>query len=145
MTLTRAALSSSRHLMRAGARRGARRDYVTTPMQGDRDAMRKEAVKQLQERIAQQKQVVENQGHKSHAEEVEEMWTWIKLSLYVAVPVCLVSAAKDLVMEHPHEKGLDVDYMKIRNKPFPWECDDCSLFDNKCWAACRAEKAAEGA
>lgn len=107
--------------------------------------MKASAIKQLQARVAAQKEMLRNSTEKSHSEEIVEMWKWIKISMYVATPICIISAAKDFYMDHPHEKDIQVDYMKIRNKPFPWECDDCALFDQKCWDACKAEKAAEAA
>ena len=119
------------------------RNYQTAPTYGSEEAMKASAIAQLEARIAAQKEAVKNSTHKSHAEEVEEMWKWIKISLMVAFPICVASGVKDLFMEHPHAHASEVDYMKIRNKPYPWECEDCNLFDSKCWDACRAEKALE--
>jgi len=48
-------------------------------------------------------------------------------------------------MKHPHEDHEKIPYshMKIRNKPYPWSCPDCNLFNLKCWRECReAQKAA---
>lgn len=36
--------------------------------------------------------------------------------------------------QHPRK---DLPYLKLRNKPFPWECKDCDLFDMDCWDECR--------
>jgi len=119
------------------------RTYQTSPMSGTEEAMQASAVAQLEARIAAQKEAVKNSTHKSHAEEVEEMWKWIKISMMVAAPVCVVSAVKDLFMDHPHAHATEVDYMRIRNKPYPWECEDCGLFELDCWKKCRAEKAME--
>ena len=108
--------------------------------------MKKEAVAQLKARIAKQKDI-EAGNHISHAEEVAEMWKWVKLSIFVATPVCVLSVLKDLspFVEHAHRKhGPEPDYMRIRNKEFPWECSDCELFNSECWKKCREEKAAEG-
>ena len=106
--------------------------------------MKKEAIAQIKARIARQKEI-EGGLHKSHAEEVEEMWKWIKISVMVATPVCVLSVLKDqLLIEHTHRKhGPEPDYMRIRTKSFPWECEDCELFNSECWKKCRAEKAAE--
>ena len=103
--------------------------------------MQKEALAQLRARIAKQKEI-EAGTHVSHAEEVSEMWKWIKLSILVGFPVCVLSVAKDLLLvDHPHRKhGPLPDYMRIRNKEFPWECEDCEIFDLDCWKKCRAEK-----
>jgi len=119
------------------------RTYQTAPTQGSEDAMKASAISQLEYRIAAQKEKMKNSHAHTHDEEVDEMWKWIKISLIVAFPVCIMSATKDMIMEHPHAHPTEVDYMKIRNKPFPWECDDCGLFDTKCWEKCAEEKAAE--
>lgn len=31
-------------------------------------------------------------------------------------------------------------YKKIRNKPHPWNCADCTLLDTACFAKCKAER-----
>jgi len=74
---------------------------------------------------------------------------WKKISLYAAVPLCgaLTVINFGMHMSHGHHEPLDtsgVSYMKIRNKPFPWSCPDCGLFDNQsgCWDRCKAAKAA---
>ena len=38
--------------------------------------------------------------------------------------------------DHPRE-GLS--YMKFNNKPYPWSCPTCNLFDNECWAKCKGK------
>ena len=104
--------------------------------------MESDALLQTKERLAEQ-MAVESANHHSHAEEVDEMWKWIKISFVVALPICALSAVKDILFEehpHPHE-GAEPDYMHIRNKPFPWECEDCDLFDMACWKKCKADKA----
>jgi|EP00979_Chaetoceros_neogracilis_P018949 cytochrome c oxidase subunit 6a len=108
--------------------------------------MKKEAVEHIKARIAKQKEI-EQGNHVPHAEEVSEMYKWIKISILVATPVCVLSVAKDLfLIEHPHRKeGLEPDYMRIRKKEFPWECEDCELFNGPCWKKCREDKAAEAA
>ena len=104
--------------------------------------MKKDALEQLRARIAHQKEI-EAAHHKSHAEEVDEMWKWIKISIVIAFPVCVASSFKDIIFGedhgHPHE-GPQPEYMHIRNKSFPWECEDCELFNLKCWKQCRAEQ-----
>eukprot|EP00816_Leptocylindrus_hargravesii_P012247 CAMPEP_0196806702 /NCGR_PEP_ID=MMETSP1362-20130617/6615_1 /TAXON_ID=163516 /ORGANISM="Leptocylindrus danicus, Strain CCMP1856" /LENGTH=73 /DNA_ID=CAMNT_0042180301 /DNA_START=141 /DNA_END=362 /DNA_ORIENTATION=+ len=71
------------------------------------------------------------------------MTKWKKLFIYVAAPVSALKGVTDFFAshDHPHEEGPLPDYMKIRNKAYSWECDDCALFDTKCWKECRAEKA----
>ena len=104
--------------------------------------MKSEALAQLRVRISRQKEI-EKGLHRSEAEEVEEMWKWIKISFAVGAPVCVLSVIKDLLSDHGHHHSDEPkpDYMNIRNKEFPWECEDCPLFDAKCWDKCRAEKA----
>lgn len=106
--------------------------------------MKKEALAQLKARIAKQKDI-EAGNHISHAEEVAEMWKWVKLSIFVATPVCVLSVVKDLTLvDHQHRPaGPEPDFMRIRNKEFPWECSDCELFESECWKKCREEKANE--
>jgi len=123
------------------------RSVMTVPRLDESvEVMQKEAIEQIRTRIAKQK-AIEAGTHISHAEEEAEMWKWIKITFAVAIPICVLSVFKDtFLIEHPHRKHEpEPDYMRIRNKPFPWECDDCELFNNECWAKCRAEKAAEAA
>jgi cytochrome c oxidase subunit 6a len=117
-----------------------RRSAQTVPRFATEEEMKKEANNQLKARLARQKEI-ESGNHVSHAEEVAEMNKWIKISIMVAFPVCILSVAKDLLLvEHAHRKhGPEPDYMKIRNKAFPWECEDCELFNNECWKKCRGE------
>mmetsp|Transcript_9159 Transcript_9159/g.18731 ORF Transcript_9159/g.18731 Transcript_9159/m.18731 type:complete len:146 (-) Transcript_9159:640-1077(-) len=131
--------------VRAAARVPQRRSAQTVPHLGTEKEMEKEALAQIKARIARQKQI-ESQTHKSEAEELDEMWKWVKLSLFVATPVCVLTLLKDMLfVEHDHRKpGPEPDYMRIRNKEFPWECSDCELFNSACWKKCRAEMAAEG-
>merc|ERR1740139_1092055 len=76
---------------------------------------------------------VEAAGHHPYEEEVDEMWKWIKISFIVAIPVCILSSIKDIVGEHHYRKEGELpDYMSIRSKPFPWECENCSYFDFSC-------------
>lgn len=104
--------------------------------------MKAEAVEQIKARLAYQKDLIKERGGHSHAEEVEEMWKWIRISFIVALPICVLSSIKDVLFgEHHHDDhGPKPDYMAIQNKAFPWECEECPLFDLACWRACRAEK-----
>lgn len=103
--------------------------------------MKADALAQLRARLAYQKELARNSTEKSHAEEVDEMWKWIKISFIVALPICVVSSLKDIILgDHHHvDDGPQPDYMKIRNKSYPWTCEDCALFDQKCWDACKVE------
>jgi cytochrome c oxidase subunit 6a len=120
-----------------------RRSATTVPRYGSEEAMKKDALEQIQARLAYQKELKSKHGGHSHAEEVDEMWKWVKISFAVGFPICFISSMKDVLFgEHDHAPhGPLPDYMKIRTKAFPWECDDCALFDSACWKACKAEKA----
>jgi hypothetical protein len=43
------------------------------------------------------------------------------------------------VHDHEHAEKTDMGYMKIRNKPYPWRCPDCNLFDYTCWNECEGK------
>ena len=104
--------------------------------------MKKEAIEHLKARISKQKEI-EKGNFVSEAEEYAEMMKWIKISFIVGFPVCILSVVKDQFLHHPHrQEGPEPDYMRIRNKEFPWECEDCELFNGECWKKCREEKAA---
>mmetsp|Transcript_5513 Transcript_5513/g.14964 ORF Transcript_5513/g.14964 Transcript_5513/m.14964 type:complete len:142 (+) Transcript_5513:106-531(+) len=121
-----------------------RRNVRTVPRLGTPEEMRAEAAAQIRARVAYQKELAAANPHKSIAEEWKELWTWIKISILVCGPICTFAMTKDmLTMEHEHRPhGALPEYMGIRNKEFPWECDQCDLFDGECWKKCRAEKAA---
>ena len=38
---------------------------------------------------------------------------------------------------HEHAGRTDLPYLKIRNRPYPWACPDCNLFDLECWKECK--------
>lgn len=120
-----------------------RRSFQTVPRLGTEAEMEAEAIAQIRARIAYQKELMAENPHKSHAEEWAELWNWIKISVYFCGPVVIFAASKDLLFEeHHHRKeGVLPEYMGIRKKEFPWECENCDLFDSACWAKCRAEKA----
>ena len=122
---------------------GARRSVRTVPRLGTEAEMETEAVAQIRARLAYQKEIMEANPHKSHAEEWAELWTWIRISIFVCAPVCVLGIAKDLVIEEHHHRPHEnlPEYMGIRNKEFPWECSNCDFFDLDCWKKCRAEKA----
>jgi len=136
-TLSRAAMA--RTLTQTSQRRSAQ----TVPKLSSEAEMKKEAISHFRARIARQKEI-EAGGH-SHAEEVIEMNKWIKISIVVALPACVLLVVKDVLFEeHQHRpEGPLPDYMKIRNKEFPWECEDCALFDNDCWKKCKEDLANE--
>lgn len=125
--------------MASGARRGVR----TVPRLGTKEEMEAEAVAQIRARLAYQKELAKANPHKSFEEEWHEMWNWVKISVYICGPLCFLMILKDQVMiEHEHRpEGALPEYMGIRSKEFPWECDQCDLFDLHCWKKCRAEKA----
>ena len=48
------------------------------------------------------------------------------------------------VMTHSHDHPRDdLPYQKIRNRPFPWTCSNCDLFDFPCWKECRENRKKE--
>jgi len=122
-----------------------RRSAQVVPRFASEEEMKKEAVAHIRARIAHQKEIASTEH--SHADEVLEMNKWIKISVVVAIPFCALLVLKDVFFEeHKHRpEGLLPDYMKIRTKEYPWECEDCNLFDSACWKKCREEKAAEAA
>ena len=122
---------------------GATRSVRTVPRVGTAEEMQAEAVAQIRARVAYQKELMKANPHKSFEEEWTELWTWIKISIIVCAPICFGAIMKDvLFMEHEHRPtGPLPEYMGIRNKEFPWECDQCDIFDGECWTKCRAEKA----
>jgi cytochrome c oxidase subunit 6a len=123
---------------RACSRAGARRNIVVAPVSENPAIEREAYLKQLAQRVAAQK----NKHHYDQAEDLSEAAKWFKVSAMVAIPLCLISSVKDLILnEHDHPtEGPKPDYMHILNKDFPWECKECALFDRKCWAECRANK-----
>ena len=138
------ALSRSSIVARRGAMTVQRRSNQTVPKMGSPAEMEAEAIAQLRARVRRQKEIMDATHH-SEAEEIAEMWKWIKISFIVAAPVCVLSIAKDvLFVDHVHRpEGPLPDYMAIQVKEFPWECETCALFDLDCWKKCRAEQEAE--
>mmetsp|Transcript_33483 Transcript_33483/g.61508 ORF Transcript_33483/g.61508 Transcript_33483/m.61508 type:complete len:150 (+) Transcript_33483:61-510(+) len=124
----------------------AKRSNQTVPRLAPLEEMKAEAIAQLRARVRRQKEIADATGH-SEAEELAEMWKWIKISFAVATPVCVLSVVKDLTLiDHAHRPhGPLPDYMAIQTKEFPWECETCALFDLECWKKCREEQAAESA
>ena len=120
----------------------SKRGVRTVPRLGTEAEMEAEAVAQIRARLAYQKELMEANPHKSHAEEWKELWTWIRISIFVCGPICVFGIVKDLVIEEHHHRphGPLPEYMGIRNKEYPWACGDCDLFDLDCWKKCQAEK-----
>ncbi|KAL9178749.1 hypothetical protein ACHAXT_003880 [Thalassiosira profunda] len=146
MFAARALSRSSGVLARQARTPVQRRSNQTVPLMGTPAEMEAEAIAQLRARVRRQKEIMDATQH-SEAEEIAEMYKWIKISAIVATPVCVLSIVKDvLFVPHPHRlPGPEPDYMAIQVKEFPWECETCALFDLGCWKKCRAEQAAEGA
>ena len=118
-----------------------RRNAQTVPKLGTEAEMQAESVAQIRARIEYQKELMKIKHH-SHEEEVSEMWRWVNMTFYAALPICAASCVYTFVFdEHSHRiEGELPEYMRYRAKEFPWECNDCDLLDTKCWKACRAEK-----
>mmetsp|Transcript_44846 Transcript_44846/g.95462 ORF Transcript_44846/g.95462 Transcript_44846/m.95462 type:complete len:147 (-) Transcript_44846:241-681(-) len=146
MFAARALQRSSGLVARRTTQTAQRRSAQTVPLAGPKDEMIAQSIAHLRARVARQKEIMDATQH-SHAEEVAEMWKWIKISFVVATPVCVLSVAKDvLFVEHVHRPhGPLPDYMAIQTREFPWECETCALFDLECWKKCRAEMAQEEA
>ena len=90
------ALSRSSIFARRGAMVSQRRSNQTVPRMGSAAEMEAEAIAQLRARVRRQKEIMDATQH-SHAEEVAEMWKWIKISFVVATPVCVLSILKDIL------------------------------------------------
>lgn len=80
-------------------------------------------------------------GDAAHA--AEEMAKWKKMTagmgaLSVAVTALVLATEEH---HHPDPDAPVPSYMKIRNKPHPWTCADCSLLDSACFAKCKEERA----
>jgi hypothetical protein len=113
----------------------------TVPRLGTEAEMTAEAIEQIRARVQYQKELLKVKGH--HAEEdISEMWRWLNITFWVALPVCVASAFYTIFFDvHPHRVDGELpEYMHVRSKEFPWECSDCDLFDLACWRKCRAEK-----
>eukprot|EP00620_Florenciella_sp_RCC1587_P018609 CAMPEP_0182562710 /NCGR_PEP_ID=MMETSP1324-20130603/5008_1 /TAXON_ID=236786 /ORGANISM="Florenciella sp., Strain RCC1587" /LENGTH=127 /DNA_ID=CAMNT_0024775729 /DNA_START=179 /DNA_END=562 /DNA_ORIENTATION=+ len=70
-----------------------------------------------------------------------DMNAWVKISIGMAGATALVTAwVVYLESNHEHHHSPDRSFKKIRNKPLPWVCSDCSSgFDLECWAKCKAD------
>jgi len=119
-----------------------RRTAILVPKLGTDAQMQAETIEQLRARVKYQKELLAAQDH-GH-DDKEEMYRWLNITFWVALPVVGLSTLFTLIFdEHPHRiEGELPEYMKIRSKEFPWECSDCDLFDGNCWKQCRAEKKA---
>jgi cytochrome c oxidase subunit 6a len=122
----------------------ARRQIQSVPRLGTEAEMQTEAVAQIRARLAYQKELMEANPHKPHSEEWAEIWSWIRISIFVCGPICVFGVLKDAVFEVHHHRPEEPlpEYMGIRKKEFPWECGQCDFFDMDCWKKCRADKAA---
>ena len=84
MQSSAAARTLARTALRRGAARSSQfRSVQTVPKIGTEAEMQAEAIEQVRARIAYQKEVMAANPHKSHDEEWKELWTWIKISIFV--------------------------------------------------------------
>mmetsp|Transcript_4554 Transcript_4554/g.5903 ORF Transcript_4554/g.5903 Transcript_4554/m.5903 type:complete len:111 (-) Transcript_4554:1598-1930(-) len=89
--------------------------------------------------------VVRKMGGHDAAEAAAEMVRWEKYS-YMAVAASGIFGMYIWYLEYQHAKHphhtekAEFSHLKIRNKPYPWSCPDCNLFDLKCWRECRAAR-----
>ena len=77
----------------------------------------------------------------SREEGLKEVEKWKKVSIGMTGLVILLSL-KEVVSSEEHGHGPEElpSYMRIRSKPFPWSCTDCSPFDSACMKACKESK-----
>ena len=54
--------------------------------------------------------------------------------------LCVINVGIHMSHEHGHEPPA-YSYRRIRNKPMPWDEEDCDLFDLDCKAKYRAARA----
>ena len=77
------------------------------------------------------------------AEAAIEMAKWTKYS-YGAIAFCgalstYIGIVEYRHMMHPHaHEDVAYSHMKIRAKPYPWDCPDCNLFEAQCFRDCKA-------
>uniref|UniRef100_A0A7S2G097 Uncharacterized protein n=1 Tax=Octactis speculum TaxID=3111310 RepID=A0A7S2G097_9STRA len=70
-----------------------------------------------------------------------DMNNWIKISVVAIGGVSVAGVVIGyLESQHHHHEAPPRSFKKIRAKPYPWECSDCTLFDLECWKECRANK-----
>ena len=74
------------------------------------------------------------------------MAKWKKIS-YAGFPLVGLFIVGNVFIHFSHEHHDDHDrtlypYEKIRNKAYPWSCEDCNLFDGHCWDKCKEAKRA---
>ena len=102
----------------ATTRTPAFRSIQTVPKIGTEAEMQAEAIEQVRARIAYQKEVMAANPHKSHEEEWTELWTWIKISIFIGGPGCVLMCVKDGIIEEHHHRpdGPLPEYMAIATK-----------------------------
>jgi hypothetical protein len=110
------------------------------PKYGTIEEMNKMSLDQFRQRLAYQKELMAAKPTHSPEHEIDEIWRWVNLSIYVGLPAILMSLIYSFGFEvHPHREEGDLpDYMKIRSKEYPWRCGECDLFDYPCWEKCKA-------
>ena len=59
------------------------------------------------------------------------------------IGVSTLFCAYNLIFHSHDHPRTDLPFMKIRNKPYPWSCPDCNLFDYACWNECKGGAKAE--
>ena len=118
---------------------GQRRFAQLVPKFASESEMEKDAIEQMRARIKYQK---ETMGHaEAHLnEEKVEQFRWLNMTFLVGMPVCLAWGIYCFLFdEHSHrDDGELPEYMKVRNKEFPWDCSECDLVDLECWQKCKA-------
>ncbi|RLN97737.1 hypothetical protein BBJ28_00024689 [Nothophytophthora sp. Chile5] len=71
-------------------------------------------------------------------------WNTISKGMIALVGAFTVYTAMGHMGEHEHheEEKPAYPYLKMRNKPFPWDASDCDLLDRACHAKAAAAKKA---
>ena len=74
----------------------------------------------------------------AHHAQSFEVWKKVTVGGLVAVAIGAVYSFAG-AGHHDHHTP-EYTYLKIRNKPFPWECPDCGFFEGACHDKCQAAK-----
>mmetsp|Transcript_11850 Transcript_11850/g.10731 ORF Transcript_11850/g.10731 Transcript_11850/m.10731 type:complete len:108 (+) Transcript_11850:46-369(+) len=67
----------------------------------------------------------------------KEVVRWFQISIGMVSFSALALAYILATDVHVHQDKPDL-YV-TNNKPYPWECPECNLFDSKCWSNCKAK------
>ncbi|KAG5191924.1 hypothetical protein JKP88DRAFT_217125 [Tribonema minus] len=73
------------------------------------------------------------------AEAEAEAWKKYSALFFGLVAVFSVKAASDHMAHHDHhdEDAPHYSHMRVRSKPYPWQCSDCNFIDPECYKKCK--------